>query len=86
MSKRKSIVLTTIIAIVIVVLTVMTFVRFTVPFYKNGTYNFNSILGAITLDQDIDDGVAYDLTLKDNIDASDVDINEKAVINTLKPV
>lgn len=84
MSKRKSIVLTTIIAIVLVVLTVMTFVRFTVPFYKNGTYNFNSILGAITLDQDIDDGVAYDLTLKDNIDASDVDINEKAVINTLK--
>ena len=84
MSKRKSIVLTTIIAIVLTVLTVMTFVRFTVPFYKNGTYNFNSVLGAIALDQDIDDGVAYDLTLKDNIDASDVDINEKAVINTLK--
>ncbi len=84
MSKNKSIALIVIMAIVTAVLSVMTFVRFEIPFYKNGTTNFKSILGIIALDQDLSEGVAYDLTLKDNFDEVAEDVNDKEVIYTLK--
>ena len=55
MSKKKSKALLSIIIAVIVILTVMTFAKFEVPGIKNGVYNYNSILGALTLDADLEE-------------------------------
>ena len=77
MSKRKSITLLTIISIVMAIIVVLTFARFPI-----GTKNYNSALGAIELDYDIEGGVAYTLTLASDNEEEVEDID--AVIGTLK--
>ena len=63
MSKRKSITLLSIISVVMAIVIVLTFARFPIGEIKQ----YNSALGAIELDYDIDGGTAYTLTLaKDN--------------------
>lgn len=84
MNKKKSIALLSIIAIVMVVLTVLTFARFNIPAYKNGTRIYQSFLGAIHLDQDLEGGVAYELTLVEDVSSEDEDIDENEVIDTLQ--
>lgn len=79
MKKSKSAILLTVIALVMVFLTVMTFARFPM-----GTKNFNSVLGAIQTDYDIGGGTAYTLTTaKDNVNVlEDEDVD--GLIDTLK--
>lgn len=84
MNKKKSIALLSVIAIVMVVLTVLTFARFQIPAYKNGTRIYQSFLGAVSLDQDLEGGVAYELTLVEDVSSEDEDIEENEVINTLQ--
>ncbi len=76
MKKGKSITLLTIISVLLAALLVMTFVRFPV-----GIYNYNSVLGAIALDYDLDGGTAYTLTLSDDNEEEVKDVNE--VMSTL---
>ena len=70
MSKGKSITLLSIISVLVAFVLVMTFIRFPI-----GINNYNSVLGAIELDYDIEGGTAYTLKLaKDNVeDVEDVD-------------
>lgn len=84
MNRKKSIVLLVVMAIVLAVLTFMTFASFPIPGYKNGTMRYNSFLGTIDLDSDLDDGVCYELTLRYEISSEDEEIDEKEVIKTLK--
>ena len=77
MSKRKSITLLTIISIVMAIIIVLTFARFPI-----GVKNYNSALGAIELDYDIEGGVAYTLTLASDNEEEVEDVD--AVIGTLK--
>ena len=58
MSKRKSITLLTIISVFLAIVLTMTFLRFEV-----GVYDYNSAVGAIELDYDMEGGVYYNLTL-----------------------
>ena len=77
MSKGKSITLLSIISVIIALVLVMSFIRFPV-----GIYNYNSLLGAVNLDYDLEGGTAYTLTLsEDNEDEVD-DID--SVIDTLE--
>lgn len=84
MNKKKSVVLLSVIAVVMVVLTVLTFARFRIPAYKNGTKIYDSFLGAIALDQDLEGGVAYELTLIEDISEENEEIDVNDVINTLQ--
>jgi hypothetical protein len=70
MSKGKSITLLSIVSVLVAIMLVMTFIRFPI-----GIHNYNSVLGAIELDYDVDGGTAYTLKLsKDNIkDVEDID-------------
>lgn len=68
MSKKKSITLLTIVSIIMAFILVMTFIRFPM-----GVKEYQSALGAIELDYDLEGGVAYTMTL-----ASD---NEEEVEN-----
>ena len=78
MGKGKSITLLTIISVLMAFVLVMSFARFPVGEVKN----YNSLLGAIELDYDLEGGAAYTLTLaKDNEEEVD-DIN--SVIKTLE--
>ena len=62
MNKGKSITLLSIVSVIIAFVLVMTFIVFPV-----GVKNYNSLLGAVELDYDLEGGVAYTLTLsKDN--------------------
>ncbi|MBE7086932.1 MAG: hypothetical protein E7369_01360 [Clostridiales bacterium] len=62
MTKGKSIFLLTVVCVLLAVLAAATFIRFPM-----GTKDFNSILGAISLDYDIAGGSAYTVSLdKDN--------------------
>ena len=83
MNKKKSIALLVIISIVLVVLAVLTFAQFRLPF-KNGTKIYQSFLGAVALDGDLEGGVAYDLTLTDDITEEGDDIDPKDVVLTLE--
>ena len=83
MNKKKSIALLVIISIVLVVLAVLTFAQFRLPF-KNGTKIYQSFLGAVALDGDLEGGVAYDLTLPDDITEEGDDIDPKDVVLTLE--
>ncbi len=58
MKKSKSIVLLSIIGVIIAGLIVLSFLRFPV-----GIKNFNSFIGAVDLDYDLEGGVSYTLTL-----------------------
>lgn len=78
MGKGKSITLLTIVSVLMAFVLVMTFARFPV----GGVKYYNSLLGAVELDYDLEGGIAYTLTLsKDNEEEVD-DVN--SVINTLE--
>ncbi len=77
MSKRKSIILLSIISVIMAFLLVMTFARFPIGANKD----YISALGAIKLDYDMDGGTAYTLTLEESSDPVE-DIDE--VIDTLQ--
>ncbi len=76
MKKGKAITLLSIISVLMAALLVMTFVRF-----SYGIYDYNSILGAVDLDYDIEGGTAYTLTLADDNEEDEIDIDE--VMHTL---
>ena len=71
MTKGKSIFLLTVVCLLLAILAAATFVRFPI-----GTKDYNSILGAISLDYDIEGGSAYTVSLhKDNTEEVE-DIND----------
>ena len=76
MKKGKAITLLSIVCVLMAVLLAMTFVRF-----SYGIYDYNSILGAVNLDYDIEGGTAYTLTLADDNEENDVDIEN--ILKTL---
>lgn len=77
MSKIKSIFLLSIISVLVTFVLVMTFIRFPI-----GIRNYNSVLGAIELDYDLQGGTAYNLTLSEDNEEEIEDIDQ--VIDTLK--
>ncbi len=72
MSRKKSITLLSIIGTLVAILIVLTFVAFPVGAVKN----YNSALGAIELDYDIEGGMAYTLELSDDNEEEVTDINQ----------
>lgn len=82
MNKKKSIALLVVISVVLVVLAVLTFAQFRLPW--NDTKIYSSFLGAIELDSDLEEGVAYELTLKEDISVEDTDIEPDEVVLTLE--
>lgn len=82
MNKKKSIALLVVISVVLVVLAVLTFAQFRLPW--NDTRIYRSFLGAIKLDSDLEEGVAYELTLKEDISVEDTDIEPDEVVLTLE--
>lgn len=78
MGKKKSITLLTIVCVLMAAILVLTFARFPIGAVKE----YNSALGAIELDYDIEGGVAYTLTLASDNEEEVEDVN--VVINTLK--
>ncbi len=81
MSKKKSIVLLTVISVILAVLLAMTFASFKVPFIKEGVYDYHSLLDVVDLDADLGGGLTYTLTLSEDSDPVE-DIN--SVTDTLK--
>jgi preprotein translocase subunit SecD len=77
MGKGKSITLLTIISVLMAAILVMTFIKFPIGVNKN----YNSALGAIELDYDMEGGVAYTLSLAKDNENEVEDVN--SVINTL---
>lgn len=77
MSKGKSITLLTIVSVLMAIIMVMTFVRFPI-----GIKEYNSALGAIELDYDVQGGVAYTLSLASDNEEEVDDVEN--VIDTLK--
>ena len=78
MGKKKAITLLTIVSVLLAFILVMTFARFPVGEVKY----YNSLLGAVELDYDLEGGVAYTLTLsKDNEEEVE---NVNSVIDTLE--
>ena len=82
MTKKKSIALRVVISVALVVLAVLTFAQFRLPW--NDTRIYRSFLGAIELDSDLEEGVAYELTLKEDISVEDTDIEPDEVVLTLE--
>ncbi len=78
MNKGKSITLLSIVSVIIAAVLVMTFIVFPV-----GVKNYNSLLGAVELDYDLEGGVAYTLTLS-NDNEEEVGDNIDSVIDTLE--
>ncbi len=79
MTKKKSIFLLVLVSLLLVVLTVASFARFPV-----GVYDYNSFLGAISLDYDMEGGTAYTLTLADdNTEDIETDADVKSVTDIL---
>ena len=76
MKKGKAITLLSVVSVLMAVLLAMTFVRF-----SYGIYDYNSILGAVKLDYDIEGGTAYTLTLAEDNEENDVDIEN--ILKTL---
>ena len=75
MNKTKSKFLFTLICVLLAVLITMTFIRFTV-----GITDYNSIIGAISLDYDIGGGYSYEVALADD---NEEEIKEKDVMDIL---
>ncbi|MBR2614576.1 MAG: hypothetical protein IKC71_03140 [Clostridia bacterium] len=84
MSKKKAKALLSIIIALIVVLCVMTFAKFEIPGIKNGVYNYNSILGALELDADLEESAAYTLKLKDDISSEDEEVEVESILKVLE--
>ena len=70
MSKKKSIILLSIVSVLMAAILVMTFIRFPI-----GVKDYVGVPGAIDLDYDIEGGVAYTLTLSEDneVPVTDVD-------------
>lgn len=81
MSKKKSIVLLVLIMLVIVVLTLMTFVSFAVP---GSVKDFNSVIGALQLEQDLDGGYTYTYKIKDELQLDDSDITVEDILEEIR--
>ena len=77
MSKGKSITLLTIVSVLMAAILVMSLLRFPI-----GVKNYNSALGAIELDYDIEGGVAYTMTLAEDNEVPVDDVDD--VIETVK--
>lgn len=77
MKKGKAITLLSIVCVLLAALLVCTFARFTV-----GVKDYNSFVGAIELDYDMEGGVAYTLELDEDNDEEITDIDQ--VIDTLE--
>ena len=77
MSKKKSITILSIVSVLVAFVLVMTFIRFPI-----GVKDYNSVLGAINLDYDMEGGTAYTLTLSDDNEEEIENIEE--VIDTLE--
>lgn len=77
MKKGKAITLLSILSVLVAFVLVMTFIRFPV-----GIKNYNSALGAIELDYDIEGGVAYTMSLAKDNEEEVEDVN--VVIETVK--
>ena len=77
MSKKKSITLLSIISVLVAFVLVMSFVRFSV-----GVKNYNSVIGAIDLDYDMQGGTAYTLTLSEDNEEEVENIDK--VVDTLE--
>ena len=76
MKKGKAITLLSIVCVLLAALLVMTFIRFSF-----GVKDYNSIVGAIDLDYDMEGGISYTLELEEDNDEEITDIDK--VINTL---
>ena len=81
MSKKKSIVLLVLIVLVIVVLTLMTFVSFALP---GSVKDFNSIIGAMELEQDLGEGYTYTYEMKDELQLDDSDVTVEDVLKEVR--
>lgn len=77
MSKKKSITLLSIVSVLVAFVLVMTFIRFPI-----GVKNYNSVIGAIDLDYDLQGGTAYTLTLSEDNEKEIENIDD--VIDTLE--
>lgn len=77
MSKGKSITLLTIVSVLMAAILVMSLIRFPI-----GVKNYNSALGAIGLDYDVEGGIAYTMTLAEDNEVPVDDVND--VIETVK--
>ncbi len=77
MSKKKSITLLSIISVLVAFALVMTFIRFPI-----GVKNYNSAIGSIELDYDLQGGIAYTLTWSGDNEEEVEDID--SVIDTLE--
>lgn len=77
MSKRKAITLLSIVSVLVAFVLVMTFIRFPI-----GIKNYNSAIGAIEPDYDLQGGTAYTLTLSEDNEEEVKDINQ--VVDTLE--
>lgn len=81
MSKKKSIVLLVLIVLVIVVLTLMTFVSFAVP---GSVKDFNSIIGALKLEQDLGEGYTYTYQIKDELQLDDSEVTVEEILDEIR--
>ncbi len=71
MTKKKSIFLLIIVSVLLAALAVASFARFPV-----GIYDYNSFLGAISLDYDVEGGTAYTLTVSEKNTESIKDVKD----------
>lgn len=78
MKKGKAITLLSIISVLLAVIAVFTFVRFSV-----GVKEYNSVLGAISLDYDMEGGYAYTLTLADD---NEEEMDKEDVVKVLDTI
>ncbi len=78
MSKKKATILLSILSVIIATVLVFTFIQF--PVGAAGSYV--GAIGGVTLDYDLEDGVAYTLTLSEDNDEEVEDVNQ--VVNEIK--
>ncbi len=77
MSKKKAITLLSIVSVLVAFVLVMTFIRFPI-----GVKNYNSVLGAIDLDYDLQGGTAYTLKLSEDNEEEIENVDD--VLDTLE--
>lgn len=77
MKKGKAITLISVISVILAIWLVLSFVRFSV-----GIHNYNSVIGTIGLDYDVNGGLTYELTFDKENESSEVN-DVSGVIETL---
>lgn len=77
MKKWKAVTLLTVICVILALAAVLTFARFPI-----GVKDYNSVLGAVDFDSDVEGGAMYTLTLADDNEEEVTDINE--VVSTIR--